>query len=288
MNKEGNWVWTKPDEVLRFSRAEDRSFLVQNRDGQFFWLPRNNARLNRMFPNCNKQKGSPNDWAQDLGNLADSLGRRVRRNYDCGFFGIAACNQNNLEAFGVGEPISPISGSCRISSEKGYRWGRHHDGCDIAVPTGTDLKAPMDGMILGSGPNGGYGNAQEMLWFPKGFNKLTFMDAIQGMNRLEVLEYLRDNPIVTTIDGKQYTNLRSYSAHLLNYQGRKAGDFVEKGQPIAQTNNTGSSTGPHLHFEVHSDNPLPGCWNDKGIDKQPQVYKCDPRGIIDICGKGLK
>lgn len=43
---------------------------------------------------------------------------------------------------------------------------------------------------------------------------------------------------------------RTLYAHLRSFDV-KAGDSVEKGQPIARVGSTGNSTGPHLHFEIH-------------------------------------
>jgi murein DD-endopeptidase MepM/ murein hydrolase activator NlpD len=295
MTSEGNWELMQPNQVMQFVRAGDRSFLVRNARGEYAWLPRNNPALNHLFPNCNDDEGPPlaggslRRQASDLGNISDEIGREMRRpRYGCGFLGLGRCNPaRNPSGTGTGEPISPLD-SCRISNNSGMRNRRHHDGCDMAVPNGTPLKAPMDGMILGFGTNGGYGRSQEMLWFPPGFNRQKFMQRIVGMNRDQILDYLRENPIITTINGRQYTNVRTYSAHLKGYENLRTGAMVNQGDVIGRTNNSGRSTGPHLHFEMHTDNPQPGCWNDRGIFGRGQTYKCDPRSVMEVCGKRLR
>ncbi|PJO44946.1 peptidoglycan DD-metalloendopeptidase family protein [Lysinibacillus xylanilyticus] len=52
------------------------------------------------------------------------------------------------------------------------------------------------------------------------------------------------------INGEDYETLY---AHLASYSVKK-GETVKKGQKIAIMGNTGKSTGPHLHFEVHKPN----------------------------------
>ena len=52
--------------------------------------------------------------------------------------------------------IWPVSGS--IVSGFGPRWGRMHEGVDIAAPAGTPIRAAKGGRIALSGWYGGYGN----------------------------------------------------------------------------------------------------------------------------------
>jgi murein DD-endopeptidase MepM/ murein hydrolase activator NlpD len=57
---------------------------------------------------------------------------------------------------GSGDMIWPVNGT--ITSGFGYRWGRMHEGIDIAAPGGTPIRAAKSGNIVLAGYNGGYGN----------------------------------------------------------------------------------------------------------------------------------
>ena len=57
---------------------------------------------------------------------------------------------------GSGQFIWPVNGS--VVSGFGMRWGRMHEGIDIAAPTGTQIRAAASGSISLSGASGGYGN----------------------------------------------------------------------------------------------------------------------------------
>jgi murein DD-endopeptidase MepM/ murein hydrolase activator NlpD len=57
---------------------------------------------------------------------------------------------------GSGMFIWPVNGS--VVSGFGMRWGRMHEGIDIAVPTGTPIRAAASGSITLAGVSGGYGN----------------------------------------------------------------------------------------------------------------------------------
>jgi murein DD-endopeptidase MepM/ murein hydrolase activator NlpD len=52
--------------------------------------------------------------------------------------------------------IWPVNGP--VVSGFGPRWGRMHEGIDIAVPSGTPIRAALSGTISLAGPTGGYGN----------------------------------------------------------------------------------------------------------------------------------
>jgi murein DD-endopeptidase MepM/ murein hydrolase activator NlpD len=109
---------------------------------------------------------------------------------------------------GTGTFSYPARGT--ITSKFGWRWGRRHNGIDIALPTGTPVKAADGGIVKFSGKYGGFGN-------------LVIIDHGDGYE---------------SYYGHNDKNLVS------------KGDKVHKGQTIALSGNTGNSTGPHLHFEV--------------------------------------
>lgn len=100
-----------------------------------------------------------------------------------------------------------------LTSGFGPRWGRVHQGIDIANVSGTPIYAAMDGTVVEAGPASGFGN-----W------------------------------VVIRHDGGEvtvYGHMRDYNV--------AAGQRVKAGQQIAAIGNEGESTGPHLHFEVKPD-----------------------------------
>lgn len=112
------------------------------------------------------------------------------------------------------EPRMPVQGI--VTSRVGLRHDpidggmRHHNGVDIAVPTGTKVKAISAGRVVESAARGGYGN-------------LVTIEHAGGM-----------------------VSLYGHNAQL----EVKIGDRVEAGQTVALSGSTGRSTGPHLHFEL--------------------------------------
>lgn len=108
-----------------------------------------------------------------------------------------------------------------LTSNFGYRWGRLHAGADVGVPIGTTVRASRAGQVITAGWVGGYGNC-------------VIIDHGDG---------------VTT----RYGHLSEVTVSV--------GQYVDQGQQVALSGNTGRSTGPHLHFEIRINgepvDPLP-------------------------------
>ena len=111
--------------------------------------------------------------------------------------------------------IWPTQGT--ISSGYGWRWGKIHQGIDIAAPLGTPVWAAATGIVEFAG------------WDDSGYG-----------NMLDIRH--RDGSIT------RY-------AHL-NVLFVKQGDTVTQSQVVAAVGSTGNSTGPHLHFEIRPQGSL--------------------------------
>jgi murein DD-endopeptidase MepM/ murein hydrolase activator NlpD len=109
---------------------------------------------------------------------------------------------------GSGSMIWPVNGP--VTSPFGWRWGRMHEGVDIAVPSGTPIRAAKAGVTAIAAPTGGYGN-------------YTCVNHGGGLSTC-------------------YAHQSSYATSV--------GDSVGQGEVIGYVGCTGSCFGDHLHFEV--------------------------------------
>ena len=112
---------------------------------------------------------------------------------------------------------TPINGA-RLSSPFGMRkhpilgYSKMHKGVDFAAPKGTPVYAGGNGIIEYASHNGGYG------------------------------KYIRI---------RHNNAYKTVYAHLLGFQkGVSKGKRVNQGDIIGYVGSTGSSTGPHLHYEI--------------------------------------
>ena len=113
-----------------------------------------------------------------------------------------------------------------------YRSRRFHAGMDFTAPTGTDIYATGNGTIQYAGWKQGYGNTVEI---NHGFGYLTL-----------------------------YAHM-----HKINV---KPGQKVKRGEVIGLVGNTGKSTGPHLHYEVHFKGQVMNPANYYFLDLSPEEY----------------
>jgi murein DD-endopeptidase MepM/ murein hydrolase activator NlpD len=104
--------------------------------------------------------------------------------------------------------VWPVAGP--VTSGFGWRWGRMHEGVDIAAPTGAPIVASASGVVIYAGWMDGYGN-------------LVVVDHGGGLSTA----YAHQSSI-----------------------GVAVGQSVAQGQTIGYVGCTGHCFGSHLHFEV--------------------------------------
>ena len=135
-------------------------------------------------------------------------------------------NQNiqieNIKSKGFGKILWPVKYG-KITSKFGNRNHpvlksvKFHRGVDIAVSIGTPVYSGIKGKVTFAGRKGNYGNLVE----------------IEGDDGIKV----------------RYAHLNSVDV--------VTGQKVSDGEKVAETGNTGMSTGPHLHYEIIIDeNPV--------------------------------
>ena len=126
--------------------------------------------------------------------------------------------------------IQPVLNKDLKRMASGYGWRvdpvyhirRFHEGMDFSAPVGTDIYATGNGTVTFAGWRQGYGQTVEI---DHGFG---------------------------------YATLYAHCHKLFTHLGKK----VKRGDVIALVGNTGKSTGPHVHYEVH--------YNGKPVD--PRNY----------------
>ncbi|MBM3270923.1 MAG: M23 family metallopeptidase, partial [Candidatus Sericytochromatia bacterium] len=135
--------------------------------------------------------------------------------------------RDGLAQTGKTQFVRPVDGGT-VTSKFGPRTlgGKQefHNGYDIAVPEGTPVKAAAAGKVVETGNQPG------------------------GAGNYVVIDH-----------GGGYTTKYFH----LSTIGVKEGQMVQQGEEIAKSGNTGRSTGPHLHFEVHKDG--------KPVDPEPYL-----------------
>ena len=112
-----------------------------------------------------------------------------------------------------GSFIWPVSHTHNITSYMEWRWGRMHNGLDIAGGDdyGQPFMASDGGTVVWSGDDGG------------GYGNYVMID-----------------------HGNGYMTVYGHASSL----ACSTGDYVSQGQVIGYVGSTGNSTGPHLHFEI--------------------------------------
>ena len=156
--------------------------------------------------------------AADLQRKVDRLEREIyvqARSYE-ELLDIAKNQEQRMENIPA---IQPVLNKDLKRMASGYGWRvdpvyhirRFHEGMDFSAPVGTDIFATGNGTVTYSGWKQGYGETIEI---DHGFNYKT-----------------------------RYAHCSKRMV--------KVGQKVKRGDVIALVGNTGKSTGPHLHYEVH-------------------------------------
>ncbi len=107
--------------------------------------------------------------------------------------------------------VSPLA-SYTLTSGYGFRWGKLHPAQDLATPVGSRVHSLSSGTVVFAG------------WDSTGYGNLVRIQYWDG-----TVSFMAHNSRLVV----------------------SAGEKVTPGQLVAYSGNTGQSTGPHVHLEIH-------------------------------------
>lgn len=136
--------------------------------------------------------------------------------------------------------IQPVLNKDLTRLASGYGWRvdpvyhtrRFHKGMDFTAPQGTDIYATGNGRVVFAGWKQGYGNCIEIS------------------------------------HGFEYATLYAHLHKIMVREGQR----VTRGDVIGLVGNSGKSTGPHLHYEVHYKGQAVDPRNFYFLDLNPEEY----------------
>jgi len=170
----------------------------------------------------------------------------------------------------------PINSGFRVTASVWtYPYGGTHLGIDLGAPVGTDLKAVGNGVVLYSAnacpTYGYYGNNCGSPGINRGGNQVILLVSVDGATYGIIYMHLeKDTPV-------------------------EPGRIVNQGDSVGKVGSSGSSTGPHLHIEIHylgtksiseyaaswnGDLSFGNKWGNAGLDR-----RCDNNGNSAPCRK---
>lgn len=171
--------------------------------------------------------------AQNLENLERSVNIQ-----ETSFEEIQAYYNENQKKMTHLPAIKPTPGGIISGFGKRYhpilKYRRQHDGLDFSAGIGSQVYSTGDGVVKHAGRKGTFG-------------RLIIIDHGYGFE--------------------------TYYAHLSSYaKDIEPGTRVSRGQLIGYSGNTGMSSGPHLHYEVHQDGEAVDPMHFLFVDVSPEEY----------------
>jgi murein DD-endopeptidase MepM/ murein hydrolase activator NlpD len=159
-----------------------------------------------------------NSLMRDMHDQIDQLNRATIQQTD-EFESLLKSLEDQQNLLASTPAIRPISGAekCWITSKFGFRTSpftgqrEFHQGLDVSTRSGTPILATADGVV-------------------------TFVGAKGLLGKVIIIDH--GHGLVT-----RYGHCQKFL--------KKRGEKVKRWEPIALVGNTGRSTGPHVHYEVH-------------------------------------